>query len=297
MLLRPSSAAMRNTFLSMMFVLLAGSAASAQSNWVADFLARYTPSTASETAESPEAPVDQLLTQPGELPLSTADIVRLLLVNNRDIVFNRLIPSSSMYTMEALFRPFQPNIHMNALVDRTKALSRSQLIGAPALNQLTHTLNVGIDEKLPSGTAVSADFAMNRISSNSAFDVYNPSWAGGLSYSVTQPFLRNFGRDINTHLIRIARANQKISEAQFELAVVNMVTQAEIAYWDFVFASENINVKQRALNLAERLEKENQAQVKLGLIAATDIIQSQAEVATRREALVIAEHDAQLVQD
>ena len=67
------------------------------------------------------------------LSLTTEDIVRLLLENNRDVIVNRLAPISSVYSITSLIRPFQPNFHIIGNVNRAKTPSRSQLTGAPAL--------------------------------------------------------------------------------------------------------------------------------------------------------------------
>src|SRR5262245_26038332 len=259
----------------------------AETNWVSRFLERYRPSPDDSTQ----------LVQNGAIPLTTAEVVRLLLVNNRDLIVNRLAPLSSLYSVETFFRPFEPNIHFNATVDRTKSPSRSQLIGAPALNQLTHNYTVGVDQTLETGLAYSADFTMNRASSNSSFNLFNPSWAGSTTFSMTQPFLRNFGRNINTHQIRIAQNNEKISQIQFETQLITLISQAEESYWDLVFNRENINVKRRALDLATKTQHDNETQVQVGTLAPIELVQSEAEVASRREDLVTAQHTAEQLED
>src|SRR5439155_23121469 len=79
----------------------------------------------------------------------------------------------------------------------------------------------------------SVDFDLNRTSSNSAFNLFNlfnlfnPSYNGLITYSFTQHLLRDFGRAVNSHQIRIARNNEKISELQFELQIMDLITQTK----------------------------------------------------------------------
>src|SRR5262245_50198223 len=140
----------RIVLLLLLVLFLSTETVTAETNWVRQFLGRYRPSPV-----APSAPIAddsmQTLVQNGAIPLTTADVVRLLLVNNRDLIVNRLAPLSSLYSVETFFRPFEPNIHFGATVDRAKSPSRSQLIGAPALNQLTHNYTVGIDQTLETG--------------------------------------------------------------------------------------------------------------------------------------------------
>src|SRR5437762_7191000 len=211
------------------------------------------------------------------LSLTTEDIVRLLLENNRDVIVNRLAPISSVYSITSLIRPFQPNFHIIGNVNRAKTPSRSQLTGAPALNQLTHDYRVGVDQTLQTGTIYSIDFDLNRTSSNSAFNLFNPSYNGLITYSFTQHVLRDFGRSVNSHLIRVAKNSEKISELQFELQIMDLVTQSKQSYWDLVFANEDVKVKKRSLDRASKTLHDNEIQVQIGTLAPIDLVQAQAE--------------------
>src|SRR5207237_6142823 len=142
--------------------------------------------------------------------------------------------------------------------------SRSQLSGAASLVQLTHDYRVGIDQTLQTGTIYSVDFDLNRSSSNSAFNLFNPSYNGLITYSFTQHVLRDFGRSVNSHLIRVAKNSEKISELQFELQIMDLVTQSQQSYWDLVFANEDVKVKKRSLDLASKTLHDNEIQVQIG---------------------------------
>jgi len=221
--------------------------------------------------------------QNGALSITTEDIVRLVLLNNRDVIVNRLTPISSFYSITALNRPFEPNFHIIANVNRANSPSRSQLSGAASLLSLTHDYTAGIDQTLQTGTIYSIDFDLNRSSSNSAFNLFNPSYTGLITYSMTQHVLRDFGRQVNAHQISIARNNEKISKLQFETQIMDLITQAQQSYWDLVFANEDVKVKQRSLDLASKTLQDNRIQVEVGTLAPIDLVQAEAEVTTRNE--------------
>ena len=203
------------------------STAVAETNWVQRFLDRYhVPRAPASTGASVLGSLGAVV-QNGAISLTTEDIFRLLLENNRDVIVNRLTPISSVYAITSLLRPFQPNFHITGSVNRAKTPSRSQLTGAPALNQLTHDYRVGFDQTLETGTIYSVDFDLNRTSSNSAFNLFNPSYNGLITSAFTQHLLRDFGRAVNSHQIRIARNNEKISELQFELQIMDLITQTQ----------------------------------------------------------------------
>jgi len=171
------------------------------------------------------------------------------------------------------------------------------LNGATSLLQLTHDYQVGIDQTLQTGTIYTVDFDLNRNSSNSAFNLFNPSYNGSITYSFTQHVLRDFGRSANSHQIRVARNDEKISELQFELQMIDLVTQAEMSYWDLKFAEEDVKVKQRSVDLAAKTLHDNQIQVQIGTLAPIDLVQAEAELATRNEDLVTARYTIEQLQD
>ena len=59
-----------------------------------------------------------------------------------------------------------------------------------------------------------------------------------------------------------------------------------------VFAHSAVDVARRALELADKLVDDNQARVEVGTLAPLDIVQAQAEAATRRQTLAAAEATA-----
>ena len=68
------------------------------------------------------------------------------------------------------------------------------------------------------------------------------------------------------------------------------------AYWDLVFSRNATDVAQRALQLADKLVEDNRARVEVGTLAPLDIVQAEAEAATRRQALALAEATMQTAE-
>lgn len=261
----------------------------AAENWVDQFLRRYKPSLLTLPAGRASAQ-DTLptLIRSGVIPLSINDLIDLTLDNNLDIAVNRLAPIQSGFLIDVNYRPFEPTLRVGASVARDTSKSRTQLTGTDFVSQLSHTYSVGYGQTLKTGSDVALDFTLNRTSSNNGFNTYNPSWVGLMRYSFTQHVLNGYGRSVNTHGIRVAQNNKTISEVQFERQVIELVTQAQKAYWDLVFTAEDKKVKQASLELAQKTLKDNQAQVDAGVMARIDLVQAQSQVATRNEELIVS---------
>jgi len=290
-------------FIGLLAVLaIAGVAAPAQAevtpDFVKNFLARYRPAKVTFPGTASPAPQELGdLVRSGQLPLTMGDLINLILQNNLDISVNRLSPLSSQYLINSLYRQFEPSIHLQATVNRNTTPATTQLAGASTQSNLGGAYTVGFGQNLMTGTIVGVDLTMNRNSSNSSFSTLNPSWAGQVRYSFTQHLLRDFGRDVNSRSIRIAQNNEKISEVQFERQMIDLVAQAQRSYWDLVFTSEDIKVKQRSTDLAQKTLSDNQIQVKIGTLAPIDLVQAESEVANRNLQLVTSSYTEAQTQD
>lgn len=268
-------------------------------NFVKEFLNRYRPSklpASSTPAATPSQDVASLI-RTGQFPLAVPDLINLMLQNNLDIIVNRLSPLSAAYLSQTLYRPFEPNLTLSATVNRNTFPATSQFTGAPALSSLGGAYSVGFSQALETGTNLAVNFSMNRSSTNSVFSTFNPLYTGALQYSFTQHLLKGFGRTNNTSQIRIAQNNHKISETQFEKQLMDLVAQAERSYWDLVFAGEDIKIKQRSMDLAQKTLSDNQIQVRIGTLAPIDLVQAESDLANRRVQYVTSTYTELQTQD
>ncbi len=287
------------TFLILLFVFAHAAPAHAQLNFVERFLQRYRPSPAELPARAGEGSQQALpgLIRTGALQLTVSDVIDLMLDNNLDIGVNRISPRSSHYLIDTLYRPFEPTLRISTTITRDSAPSTTQLAGAASLRQLRGQYSVNFTQTLPTGTDIGASVSLNRNSTNSTFNTLNPSYTGLIRYQFNQHLLRNFGVFNNSRQIRVARNNQKISEFQFERQLIDLVTQAQQLYWDLVFTAEDLKVKQRSMELAQKTLSDNQIQVEIGTLAPIDVVQAETEVAARREQLIISSYTQSQSED
>jgi len=278
-------------------IVVLATPAMAASDWVEDFLRRYDPAATAVTVNSVSTSnVGQFL-QTGILPVTLNDVVNMMIENNLDIRANRLSPRSSYFQSLVFYRALQPSIRFAGTINHDTVLSTTQLNGATSRSQLLGNYTVGFSQLLPTGTSMAVDVTMNRASSNSNNNIFNPSYNGRIIYSLGQHLLRDRGREINTRQILTWQNNEKISQTQFEIQLTNLLVQAQKAYWDLVFTNEDLNVKQRSLDLAQRTLDENKMKVEIGTLAPIDVVQTQADVASRREQLVVSTYNVTQAED
>jgi outer membrane protein TolC len=170
----------------------------------------------------------------------------------------------------------------------TEPLSNTTVYGTQTLKSNTTNGNIGYSQAFATGTTFTASFLNSRDTSNSPFNLLNPTLNSYYRVLFQQQLLAGFGLGPNLRFLRIARNNQKISDEAFKLQVITTITQIANMYWDLVAAYEDEQVKTRALDFANQTLDSGRKQLALEAIPAMDVMKDEAEVANREQDLTIA---------
>ena len=130
----------------------------------------------------------------------------------------------------------------------------------------------------PTGQTASASFNAARDSTNSAFNILNPSIGGTLGFSILQPLLQNRNGIQFKGPLQIAKTQLAITSKQTEATIAGIVANAAGQYWDAVRARDNVKVLQQTLDLALKSYERDKQALDLGALAGLDIYQSQTQV-------------------
>jgi outer membrane protein len=229
----------------------------------------------------------------GTRDLTLEEAVALALEQNLDIQVSRLEPQS-VDLQTAGFRNTYLPVFSTTFGQRDQVQPpTSQLNGGVAVNNDTSTYNFGLSQSMQwGGGSYAVGFTNSRLATNNLFANFNPAYNSTLTASYSQPILRGFKIDNTRQQIQVSLLNRDISEQSVRATVVQTVANVRNAYWDLVFARSAVDVARRALDLSQRLVKDNEARVEVGTLAPLDIVQAQAEEATRRQTLAAAEATA-----
>ncbi len=224
-----------------------------------------------------------------ELELALKQAIEMALENNLDIVVARISTQAqeeNTFSARGAFKPLL-SANFNNLDSRSPA--NNQLIGAPTLARTTTAYNFSWQQQFSLGTDYSIAFENQRASTNSAFSSFNPLYDTGLSARVTQPLLKNLHLNANQQRVIVAQNGERVARYQFEQQVMDTVRDVHNAYWDLVGSMRALEVAQRSLELAQELVENNRVQVEVGTMAPLDVLEAEAEVAAREEALLLAQ--------
>jgi outer membrane protein len=235
--------------------------------------------------------------QPPEFALTLDDAVRRALERNLDIQVERLNPQALDFNIAALEAVFRPTL-TSTLAQRSQVNPpTSQLNGGQRVVNETTTYNAGVQQFLPwGGGSYSVLWNNSRNDTSNIFANFNPSYTSNITASLTQPLLRGFGIDATRQQILITQINRDISEVQLRATITSTVAAVRSAYWDFVFTTRAVDVARNSLALAEKLVEDNRVRVEVGAMAPIDVVEAQAEAATRRQAVAQTEATAQIAE-
>ncbi len=241
------------------------------------------------------------LIQNGELRLSLQDAIALALENNLDISVQRYTPwLSDLDLLRAkaglgtAAGSFDPNFRSTLSIQRSSNPINNPILAGTtvALSAITNNnaqANMSFSQGFHTGTSYAVTWNNSRQSTTSPGAIVNPSLTSTLIFGFTQPLLNGFGFVSNMRFLRIARNNKRIADLTFTNQLIITVSQVQTQYWDLVFAREDVKVKQRSVELAEKLYSDNKRQVEIGTLAPIEVVRAEAEVARTRQDLIVAQ--------
>ncbi len=174
--------------------------------------------------------------------------------------------------------------------------SNTIVAGVPALLQNTTTGNFGYQQGFPTGTLFNVTFNNSRVTSNSVRTTLVPQLNSNFLIQFRQHLLTGLGVQSNRRFMVIAKNNREIVDVAFRQQVIFTTTQVQNLYWNLVSAYEDVQAKQRTVSLAQQLETNNRRQVEVGTLAAIEVVNAQAQVATANQALIASQINLQLQQ-
>lgn len=237
------------------------------------------------------APANQMR----ELRLEEA--VALALEKNLDIQVAKLEPQSVDFLIAGFRNQYQPVLASTVGQRDLVTQPTTSVSGGDRVSQATTTYNASLSQELTwFGGSYSLSWTNQRQESTNRLATRNPTFQSGLVAAYVQPLLRGFRTDNLRQQLAINLVNREISEESARATVTQTIANVRNAYWDLVFAQSAVDVALRATELADKLVEDNQARVEVGTLAPLDIVQAQAEAATRRQNLAAAEATAQTAE-
>lgn len=220
--------------------------------------------------------------------LTLEEALRIGRMHNVDLKAAELVPEQARLDVMFAEATFEPELYGS--VGYGEAQSPTRNLFQPSVQQDTLDASLGWRQRVSTGGLFDLAFfpARYETSGSSAFPdrQYTAAW----SASFRQPLLRGAWTDYNLARIDSARYGLTQAERQFDRAVQDTLLRIVQAYWDLVFARENWRVVGAALDVAREQLRITEERIRVADLAPLDRVADEAEVARRREELIVAEN-------
>jgi len=227
------------------------------------------------------------------LRLSMDDLTKLTLDRNLAIAVQRLNPQINDIALANLLTVYHPTVTSGVnqqarTTAPTTVLNLSTSAAAPTIS--TFNYNAGwVQNFQKAGSSFSATLNNFRQTSTSNTVTYDPLFQSAWTFNYTQPLLRNFKIDSNRENIYVAKVTRDMSDVQLRATITNTLANAQKAYWEFVYATQAVQVAKDSLDIASRLVRDNNTRVEVGTMAPLDVLTAKSQEAAANQTLVLAQ--------
>jgi outer membrane protein len=223
--------------------------------------------------------------------MSLADCIQGSLQSNLDLQVSRYAIPQAQQDLERAYAGYDPTFSISGRHNFNRSgggIDPNTHLPTPANQNNANSFNTSmLNGLLPWGTTYNLQGGVSENYGRSGNAPYDQS-SGSASANLTQPLLKNSWIDQTRMNVRVAKNNIQYSELGWKQTVMTTVTAVEQAYYDLIYARENVKVQEKAVELAEQLVAENRKRVEVGALAPLDEKQAESQAATSQAALIAA---------
>jgi outer membrane protein len=245
--------------------------------------------TPNPTAAAAEGPVQKITVE---------EAVRLALENNLRIQVARVDPQIEDMTVAQARAGWTPTFASNIATNSNTQAANSFLAGGiDKINNDQFSGGIGVQQNLRWGGFYSATWDSARSTTSNIFTNFSPQLRSNLALQYVQPLLRNFNIDAIRQQLLVGEKNREIAEIDLQETISNTSRFVRSGYYDLAYAIASLQVQKQSLELAQESLRNNRARVEIGTMAPIDIVEAEAEVAQREEAVILADAEIERAQD
>lgn len=227
-------------------------------------------------------------TASNEPVLTLTQAAQLALAGNLGLrveAYNPLIEEAAITIAEA---QFDTNLRAETRLGVTEQAATADLTEAASSDLRVYSASAS--KLLPTGATATLSTSLVRSDSDagSRFDTA-PDYQSDIGITVRQPLLRGAGLEYNRLNRLRAEGNAELSRLRLREEILDVLADTERAYWQLAHARAELALRASSVEAAQRLVAESEERARLGLATRIDVLQSRASLASRREAVIVAE--------
>lgn len=225
------------------------------------------------------------------ISISLVDTIRRALENNNDIEVSRddvRLQKTRVTGLEGIYDPVLTISPTYSSTSNTFSGRTHDFRANAGLNQFIRpgggTISSFFNNQRTESAFAQAQATSGSLSSSGSSALFSSTL--GLTY--IQPLLRNFSTDSRRHSILVAKKNLEQIESDFRLSATSTITNAQRAYWDYVYALRNQQNQVANVNYAKENLRQIDAKIEAGAAAPLERAEVATELANREGDLLLA---------
>jgi len=223
-------------------------------------------------------------------PMSLPDCIQQALQQNFDVQIQRYNPQISLYDLRAAYGGYDPTFNISGQHNYSVSPSRFSSFSTnqtPPTVSDENSFNSGLGGTLPEGLQYNFSGNIAETYGNNGLPFDNSF--GSIGVTLTQPLLKGFWIDSTRLNIRVAKNRLKYSEQGLRQQLITSVTAVVTAYYELIFAQQNVQVQQQALALAQTQLDQDKQRVQIGTLAILSVQQDESQAAQSQANLIAAQ--------
>lgn len=205
-----------------------------------------------------------------QIALQNSDVLRELggtVIRNPGGAMTRfrrgLNSNDPRYSPEAALAAFDAQLSASAFFSNNDQLYNNPFFagGTNEFKQDLHEYNVELSKRTATGSQFSLRSASIHDANNAPGNIYRSAWDTYVEGELRQPLLQGGGLQFNRiagpgatpgvyNGVLLAKVNNDLSEADFQVSVRNYINNVTNAYWDLYFAYRDLDARSEAMKRA-----------------------------------------------
>jgi outer membrane protein len=225
--------------------------------------------------------------------MSLQDCFQEALAHNFDVQIQRYNPQISLFDLDVAYAGYDPQLKFSATHEHNNLSGPD---GFPTRSSDGNTFNSSVNGSSPWGMTYSLS---GNISDDTGFPLRTNTFRGQgtIEVQVTQPLLKNFWIDTTRLTIRVSKNRLKFSKQGLRNQFIVTITSVENAYYELIFAQQNVEVQKQALVLAQTQLNQDKQRVQVGSLAPLDVQLDESQAASSKANLIAAENTLSVDQN
>ena len=237
--------------------------------------------------------------------MSLQDCIQEALQHNFDVQIQRYNPRLALYSLRGAYSGYDPTFNISGehkwnsgslQTNGYVPLGSSNTLLYPRANSDENIFTSDLGGSLPWGlgydfkAGVDQNYGPNYSGTTNLTSSLYKNTQSSIEADLTQHLLKDFWIDNTRLTIKLDKNKLKSSEQGLRQQFINTVTAVENAYYELIYAQDNVKVQQEALELAQTQLNQDNQRVQIGTLAVLSVQQDNAQVAQNQANLIAAQY-------